>query len=137
MRHPERTRSDAGMQLRGHGLLIFDGDCAFCSLSVRWLMKRSAVRPASWQSAPLERLGLAEDQVRTRVWLLADDGTVLASGARAFAWVLSGSPQRTWRLAGLILGWPIVRSVASRIYGFVARHRHQMPGGTASCKLLV
>jgi predicted DCC family thiol-disulfide oxidoreductase YuxK len=40
-----------------------------------------------------------------------------------------------WRLAGTVLAVPPVRALAWPVYRWVARHRHQLPGGTAACEL--
>ena len=40
-----------------------------------------------------------------------------------------------WAVAGRSLLLPVVGNAAAIVYEFVARHRHQLPGGTPACQL--
>ncbi|MBM6404770.1 DUF393 domain-containing protein [Phycicoccus sp. CSK15P-2] len=118
-------------------VLVFDGDCAFCTTSADALrrLRRSpadfGVEP--WQHLDLTSLGLSEDACAEAVQWVAADGRV--SGAeRAVARSLLAS--RAWvRPVGALLLAPGVRPLAGAVYRWVARNRHRLPGGTPACSL--
>ena len=47
-------------------VLIFDGDCGFCSSSIRFIQRRIPTRAAMvpWQRAPLASYGVTREQAR-------------------------------------------------------------------------
>src|SRR5437016_5420468 len=54
-------------------LLVYDGDCSFCSSSARWLTAHwtGPQQAVAWQhlsAAQLERIGLSLDDVRSAAW---------------------------------------------------------------------
>lgn len=118
-------------------VLIFDGDCAFCSSAVRFLQRaidrrsRYAVQP--YQFIDLVPFDLTDEQTSEALRFVAADGTV-HSGAMAVSHALRRSAPG-WRPAGWVLAAPGIRWVADRAYRWIAAHRHQLPGGTAACKL--
>lgn len=116
-------------------LLVFDGDCAFCTRSVRFVERRLRRHPqiAAWQSLDLVALGLTQSECEEAVqWIGAD-------GARASAHIAVARTLVHGRKGWAVLGWiilvPGVRSVAGWVYRWIARNRHRMPGGTAQCSL--
>jgi predicted DCC family thiol-disulfide oxidoreductase YuxK len=122
------------------GDLLFDGDCAFCSASAGvlrgWVPTSAQIR--AWQFVDVVALGLTAEQCDQAVqWVAAGrsgPGEV-ATGALAIAALLRTSTQRRWRLLGGLLALGPVQVLARPAYGWVARHRHQLPGGTAACAL--
>jgi len=119
------------------GLLVFDPDCGFCTRSARWLDRRANTRHrfavVGWRDTNLDLLGLTRAECLAAVQFMAPDGAI-TSGHRAIASALSLGGG-AWPLVGYIgsrcwLNWPL-----SRLYAFVARHRHQLPGGTAACEM--
>lgn len=117
-------------------VLIFDGECGFCTMSARWL-HRWVVRDDTtcvlpWQRLDLDELGLTADQCRASVqWVGADRQG--ASGHEAIAAALrAGYP--VWRPIGLLLVAPGVSRLAERVYSWVAAHRYALPGGTPACR---
>lgn len=118
----------------GRPVLIFDGDCAFCTSSAgaaqRWL-RLDHVEP--WQFLDLDAIGVTEQDCTTAVQWVAVDGSVLAA-ERA---VLAALRHRggVWGIAGRIIGLPGLRQLAGVAYRIVARYRYKMPGGTPACKL--
>lgn len=117
-----------------NGVLVYDGDCGFCTSSVRWLRRHasSSARVEAWQHADLAALGLsAEDCAEAVQWV--DDGH-RAVGPDAIAAYLQTSMQ-SWRTAGRVLTAPVSKHVIWPVYRWVARHRGQLPGGTPASEL--
>jgi predicted DCC family thiol-disulfide oxidoreductase YuxK len=121
-------------------VLVFDGDCGFCSSSarflVRWVVRgRSGSMEPSiepWQRLDLAELGLTPDQCRAAVQWVGEGGD-LASGHEAIAEVLRAG-QPVWRPLGALLGVPGFGGLAGRIYAWISGHRHALPGGTPACR---
>jgi predicted DCC family thiol-disulfide oxidoreductase YuxK len=118
-------------------LLIFDGDCAFCTSSVeflrRWVDRTGRYGIEPWQRVDLSAYGLAEADCIEAAQFVDVDGAV-HPGHRAIAAALrQGAPG--WRPVGRLLTLPGIDTVARRVYGWVARHRDQLPGGTPACAL--
>jgi predicted DCC family thiol-disulfide oxidoreductase YuxK len=117
---------------RHRPILVFDGDCAFCTSSARALGRIGPdAEIVAWQLADLNELGLTEEQVAESVQWVEVDGRV-RSGHEAIAAAL-GSAGRIWKLAGWALLLPVVSSVAARVYRLIADNRQRLPGGTPAC----
>jgi predicted DCC family thiol-disulfide oxidoreductase YuxK len=112
--------------------LVFDGDCAFCTSAVA-LVGRFGLRAdtaIAWQHADLTAMGLTEAQCQDKVqWV--DNGRI-SSGHEAVARLLLNSAV-PWRPLGRLLLLPPLNWLAAWVYDWVARHRHQLPGGTPAC----
>ncbi len=116
-------------------VLFFDGDCGFCSASVRWVLrldKRGRVFFAPLQGELAVRLGLAGHAAETggtMVLLRESDGILLTRSdamlelARALGW--------PWRLA--LVAAIIPRRWRDCVYQFIADHRGRLSGNT--CQL--
>ena len=114
--------------------LVYDGDCGFCTSSVRWVtrLRLGADVVVPWQQADLPSLGLTQEQCEAKLqWV---DGTRVSSGHEAVARLLLASAL-PWRLPGALLLVPPVSWLAARVYDWVADHRGSMPGGTPACAL--
>lgn len=116
-------------------LLVFDGDCAFCTRSVRFVEKRIRRRPdiRSWQSLDLESLGLSQAQCEEAVQWVGTDGERASAHVAVARTLVHGG--KGWAVLGRVLLLPGVEAVAGVVYRWVARNRHRMPGGTAQCNL--
>jgi predicted DCC family thiol-disulfide oxidoreductase YuxK len=114
--------------------LVYDGDCAFCTSSVRWVTRLhlGADVVIAWQHADLAALGLTETQCEDAVQLVADGRT--SSGHAAVARLLLRS-QWWWKPVGLVLLTPPVSWLARGVYRWIANNRDRMPGGTPACAL--
>ncbi|MDO9415811.1 thiol-disulfide oxidoreductase DCC family protein [Pararhizobium sp.] len=117
-------------------LIIFDGECGFCSGWVQFFLKRdtkAAVRFASAQSllgtALLKHYGFATDDYETSL-LLKDgkpyfkaEGGIRALAALGFPWSLL--------LAGLV----VPEFLRDHVYDIIARNRMKIGGRLQSCFL--
>ena len=120
-------------------LLIFDGDCGFCTSASSWLADRLARRDgldavlAPWQLIDLTAVGTTTERAQRELLWVTPSGEIFG-GVQAFAQWLR-YPGRWTRVAGTALTLPGIRAVAAGIYRLVARNRHRMPGGTPACAL--
>lgn len=117
---------------RERPVLVYDGDCAFCTSSAHALERIGPdAEVVAWQLTDLEALGIDERQAAAAVLLIETDGAV-RSGHEAIAAVL-GSAGTGWRIAGRALVLPGFSRVAAGGYRLVAGNRHRLPGGTPAC----
>jgi predicted DCC family thiol-disulfide oxidoreductase YuxK len=115
--------------------LVYDGDCGFCTTSIRWV-KRLRLRAdtvTAWQHADLGALGLTPEQCDLKLQWVADDGAN-SSGHEAVARLLLCSAL-PWRPIGVLLLTPPLSWLASRAYTWVSANRQRLPGGTPACAL--
>lgn len=120
------------MTTRARPVLVYDGDCAFCTSSVRAL-KRIGPKAeiVAWQQTDLDALGLTEETAATAVRWVEVDGTI-RSGHEAIAAALS-SAGGAWAPAGRALLLPGISPLAAAAYRLIAANRHRLPGGTPAC----
>jgi predicted DCC family thiol-disulfide oxidoreductase YuxK len=113
-------------------VLVFDGDCAFCTRSVRVLERIGPdAEIVAWQLTDLDELGITEEQAADAVRWVQIDGTV-RSGHEAIAAAL-GSAGRIWRIVGQVMLLPGISWLAAKAYRLVAANRYRLPGGTPAC----
>ncbi|MCE1180326.1 MAG: DUF393 domain-containing protein [Micrococcales bacterium] len=129
---PDHASSPAGAPV-----LVFDGDCGFCTRSARvaerWVRRPDGYAVQPWQRVDLASLGLTPEQCDEALQFVDSRGRVSA-GADAVAAALRCG-RRPWRPLGLLLAAAPVRPVAGRVYRWVAGHRHSLPGGTPACRM--
>jgi predicted DCC family thiol-disulfide oxidoreductase YuxK len=118
----------------GH-LLVFDGDCAFCTT---WVNRLARVLPRFPRSIPsqwadLDALGLTTDDVTRYAWYLTPAHHY--AGHLAVSALLRAQPLAPLRFAGHLLATPPFSWIAAAGYRVVALTRHRLPGGTAACRL--
>ena len=116
------------------GVLVFDGDCSFCTSSARVtgrIVKSALIVP--WQRADLDALGVDPAAAVDALQWVDADGRVSA-GAEAVARMLR-TGGLLWRTVGAVMLLPVVRQVAALVYRFVAKNRHRLPGGTPACRV--
>jgi predicted DCC family thiol-disulfide oxidoreductase YuxK len=130
-RHTEEVTTEVGPPV-----LLFDGDCAFCSSCARWLQRRVATptRLAAWQHTDIGTLGVTVAEADESVVMVGVD-LRRTHGPEAIASLLRTSTSSAWRAAGVALGLRPVLAVAWPIYRFIGRNRHRLPGGTPQCSL--
>ncbi|MFF2138981.1 thiol-disulfide oxidoreductase DCC family protein [Streptomyces sp. NPDC058193] len=116
-------------------VLIYDGDCAFCTSSV--LFAERHVRPRCdiipWQFADLGSLGTARERAEYELLWITPTGAV-HGGAQAVAKLLL-SAGKGWAVPGVLLTLPPLRWIAHGVYRLIANNRQRMPGGTPACAL--
>ena len=118
-------------------LLIFDGDCGFCTASAAWVSRGWDGRPraVAWQhlgEKGLIELGLTTEQAQDAAWWV-DESNALFRGHRAIGHALMACTG--WRRAlGAAVVSPPLGWAAPVAYRLVARYRHRMPGGTPACR---
>ncbi len=118
----------------GRPVLLYDGDCGFCTTSARALERIGPdAEIVAWQFADLAELGVTEEQAAAAVQWIQVDGTV-RSGHEAIAAALSAAG-RIWRGIGRTLLLPGVSWLAAKVYRLVADNRYRLPGGTPACKV--
>jgi predicted DCC family thiol-disulfide oxidoreductase YuxK len=116
---------------------VYDADCAFCTRSAqfarRWVDRRGryAVRP--WQQLDLGALGLTAEQCVRAAQFVTATGEVRAGHRAVASALVHGAPPL--RPLGSLLLVPGVSWLAARLYAAVAAHRHDLPGGTAACRV--
>jgi predicted DCC family thiol-disulfide oxidoreductase YuxK len=120
------------MTARTQPVLVYDGDCAFCTSCAHALAKIGPdAEIVAWQLTDLVSLGLTEQQAADAVQWVEVDGTI-RSGHRAIAATLICAPQ-PWRIIGRALLLPGISWAAARAYRLVAANRRHLPGGTPAC----
>ena len=118
-------------------VLIYDGDCGFCTSSAAWIRarwRRDCVA-VSWQElgeSRLAALGLTVVDVESAAWFA--DGNQLLRGERAVAAALKLAGPG-WRALGSVMDTVPIRWLAAIGYRLVARYRHMLPGSTDACRL--
>ncbi|MDH6131125.1 putative DCC family thiol-disulfide oxidoreductase YuxK [Kitasatospora sp. MAA4] len=121
-------------------VLIYDGDCAFCTSCVRWAEKylRQTLASGGWTAQPfqftdLNEFGVTRERAEQEVLWVTPTGAVYG-GAPAVARLLMRTGGVSAYLGGLLALGP-VRPVAAAFYRLIAANRHRMPGGTPACAL--
>lgn len=116
-------------------MLVFDGDCAFCTMTVGQL--RRLVRPqatiVAWQHVDLGQLGLTAEACRESVQWVPRPGEALSRGSAVAAVLRAG--RGAWPLVGRVLQWPLARRLTDAGYRLVAANRYRLPGSTPACQL--
>jgi predicted DCC family thiol-disulfide oxidoreductase YuxK len=120
-------------------VLVFDGDCGFCTSSATWIADKwkspATATAIAWQrlgDGGLEELGLTLDEVAGAAWWVNDDQR--SGGHLAVAHALAAACGG-WGLLGRVLLVAPVRPFAAVGYRLVARYRYRLPGGTPAGKI--
>lgn len=128
------TRPEPGVPGPTRPLALYDADCGFCTRCAGILARRvPTIALASIQGSDLAALGVDAGRALVEMPLVRPDGSV-AYGHEAWAEILraAGGPL-AW--LGRALGSRALRRPAAALYGWVARNRRRLPGGSASCAL--
>lgn len=118
-------------------ILIYDGDCAFCTRSVelgrRWIDRKGRYAIRAWQQASPGAYGLTVQDCVDAAQFVDEAGRAHAGHLAIAAALTHGAPG--WRPLGHLLRMPGVSALAARVYRWVAGHRYELPGGTAACRI--
>ncbi|GAA3210415.1 DUF393 domain-containing protein [Actinocorallia longicatena] len=121
--------------MRTRPVLLFDGDCGFCTSCVRFAERRIApdadLRP--FQFEDLGSYGTTWERAEHEVVWITPDGR--ASGGVQGIAALLRHRGGLFGPVGVLLRLPPFRWIAHGLYRLVANNRHRMPGGTAACAL--
>jgi predicted DCC family thiol-disulfide oxidoreductase YuxK len=106
-------------------ILVYDGECEFCTRLARWVERRDrrgrvSARP-SQEPGLIERLGLSQEEVARASWTLEPGGRRF-EGAAAINRVLR-ELGGFWAVLASLYGVPPVRYVEDRYYARVAKKR--------------
>ena len=118
------------------GIVLFDGTCAFCEGSVRFMAKRDAagyLRFGASQSPRgmelLAHYGLNRESTRSIIFI--EDGQVhIRSTATLRIASHLGFP---WKLAAALLWIPV--PIRDAVYRIVASIRHRLAGPSNACEI--
>jgi len=136
---------------RSRGLVLYDGDCAFCTRVRRWMERADLERAFDWrpyQSGAGRDYGLSEEALRERLHLVVD-GRVY-TGFRAFQILLLYNPVFYFTVTALIAAapdraalyrqivvvalvlffLPAFRPIGEKVYLRVARNRGRLAAGS-------
>lgn len=131
------SRSSMGVMAGNKALhkhtLIYDGDCAFCTLWVNRLEQWLPVFPKKLtsQSISLDDYALTGDDVARYAWYITP--THHYAGHLAASALFRAQPRWGLRFLGWLLATPPLSFAAAGVYALVARFRGKLPGGTPTC----
>ena len=116
-------------------LMVFDGDCAFCTT---WMNRLEHLLPrfprsTPYQWADLDALGLTDADVTSYAWFITPAHQY--AGHLAFSALLRSQPSVALRFAGHLLATPPISWAAALGYRLIAANRHRLPGGTPACRM--
>jgi predicted DCC family thiol-disulfide oxidoreductase YuxK len=116
-------------------LLIFDGDCGFCTTTANYIVKHSktAIEIKPWQYVDFTNLPVTSEQCADQVYFLIDG--VPYGGHEAFAMILRSQRNVSLKAFGSILMLKALRFITTPAYRLTAKYRQKLPGGTPACKL--
>lgn len=119
----------------GGGIILFDGTCAFCERSVRFIATRdngyfkfgASQNPEG--QALLAKYGTSRDSARSII--LIDDGKVSLRSDAVLR--ISRRMSAPWRWAAIFLLLP--RPIRDAVYRVVAAVRHRIAGESNACEI--
>jgi predicted DCC family thiol-disulfide oxidoreductase YuxK len=116
-------------------VLIFDGDCGFCTNTANYIKANSSVEidVQPWQWLELADYGLTKEQASAKVQMVVNGKNF--AGHKAFAKMLRIQKQWWFKVLGGLMVTPPFSWGARVAYYFVAKYRHKLPGGTPACEL--
>lgn len=117
---------------RERPVLLYDGDCGFCTTCVRVLERTGPdAEIVAWQLTDLAELGITERRAADAVQWVQIDGTI-RSGHEAIAAALT-TARGIWKIIGRTVLLPGISWMAAKLYRLVADNRYRLPGGTPAC----
>ena len=115
-------------------VLVFDGDCGFCTATVQWAERfvRPTATVIAWQFVDLAELGISAEQCQTSIQWVSAPGDVRSEARAAAALLATG--RQPWPIVGALMSLPGVVQFANACYRLVARNRYRLPGSTPACQ---
>jgi predicted DCC family thiol-disulfide oxidoreductase YuxK len=124
------------MMPESYAIVVFDGECAFCDRSVKWIIDhdramrfRFAARQSPVGQGLLAEHGLPPEGVES---LILIDGVTVSTHSTATLRIAKGL-SFPWNLAGTFLLVP--RPVRDFFYRAVAKRRYKIAGKMAACSV--
>jgi predicted DCC family thiol-disulfide oxidoreductase YuxK len=116
-------------------VLIFDGDCGFCTTTANWIKKNSkvALEIAPYQWTELGQYGLTAEEAAAKVQVVVGDKVF--AGHYCMSKLLLIQPNILLKLVGAVMVLPGLDSISAKVYEWIAANRQKLPGGTPACKL--
>jgi predicted DCC family thiol-disulfide oxidoreductase YuxK len=123
--------------MTGPSVLVFDGDCGFCTSAAVWASKqfRRGEIMVPWQrlsADELVALRLHPSDVANAAWWVDEQGA-RSRGSRAAGRALVAGGGWRW-----VVGWlfllPPASWIAAVVFHLVVRWRYKLPGGTPACQ---
>lgn len=119
-----------------HGIVLFDGTCAFCERSVTFIATRDLVgyfRFGASQTAPAQALlaEFGETRESTRSIILIEDGQLYRKSTAVLR--IARRLSLPWSLAAVALIVP--RPLRDAAYAVVAAMRHRLAGRSNACEI--
>ena len=117
-------------------VLIFDGDCGFCTVSAKRVKSLvSNLSILAWQSVQLADYGLTESQVTERAYLFEPGADTPKGGSDAIFGALAIADNKLIRFLAKLWLYPPLVWVGRLTYPVLARNRHKLPGATDACRI--
>jgi predicted DCC family thiol-disulfide oxidoreductase YuxK len=118
------------------GIILFDGTCAFCERSVRFIARRDPrgyFRFGASQSASGARVLAAHGMTRSaaRSIVLIEDGQVFLRSTATLR--IARRMPFPWSIAAVLLAVP--RPLRDAVYALVAAVRHRIAGESNACEI--
>jgi predicted DCC family thiol-disulfide oxidoreductase YuxK len=123
-------------------LVLYDGECGFCSKSVQWVLDRDSEQKFSF--APLQgetaealrsRHAKIPDSLDTMVLVQSEKGMQRVYLRSAAVFRVAAELPGIWRVLGLLRVLP--SGLMDLFYRPVAAIRHQLVGGGEQCRLVL
>lgn len=119
-----------------HGVVLFDGTCAFCERSVRFIATRDPhgyFRFGASQNPAAQALLAEFDETResTRSIILIEEGRLYRKSTAVLR--IARRLPAPWSWAAVLLGVP--RPLRDAAYAVVAAVRHQLAGRSNACAI--
>jgi predicted DCC family thiol-disulfide oxidoreductase YuxK len=119
----------------GVPVLVFDGDCGFCTTTANWIKKNSkvAIEIAPYQWTDLNQYGLTTDEAAAKVQLVVGDKVF--AGHYCMAKLLLIQPNVLLKALGSVMVATGLNPISAKVYEWIAANRQKLPGGTPACKM--
>ena len=118
-------------------ILIYDGDCGFCTSTALKISRRFKVQATAspWQQLGEEYLrsvGLSIADTKKSAWWVDADGRTFRGHLAVSKALIAAQGWR--RIIGVLILIPPFRWAGAIAYRVVARYRYRLPGSTAACR---